>query len=389
MSKRIESKKTAVFELETDRFSSHTFELSMRLTRHEYHQMKDTIYRSQEGKKNTVIYQEHKGRYCCMKYGKHGVRIYLEHNQGESGFDIYYVRMIINPRVLIEPGCSYLGILPPEESSIRELEKAFKKLFAKTVFDNDINHYYLSRLDLCVNIRCDNNRLFRELVRVLRKLPTPPKYERKKKRYEKGKKLSKKDVNMYNKHYLYFACGTHELVIYDKIYQLQKGCLVNDNEGLPKSVLRFEVHCEREYIRKIEKELDSDSPMKVLWAMVQESEGRIIAHFNQCFSDTKFVQMERLEKKIKQSCFKKENKNAMLELACRLQRTQSVDKALQKMEKQGYRTAGLLDKFAKLGISPIPLRKNFCAESLPGPVELLRSVSEGNVKVEYVKAKYK
>ena len=318
-----------------------------------------------------------------------GVRIYLEHNQGESGFDIYYVRMIINPRVLIEPGCSYLGILPPEESSIRELEKAFKKLFAKTVFDNDINHYYLSRLDLCVNIRCDNNRLFRELVRVLRKLPTPPKYERKKKRYEKGKKLSKKDVNMYNKHYLYFACGTHELVIYDKIYQLQKGCLVNDNEGLPKSVLRFEVHCEREYIRKIEKELDSDSPMKVLWAMVQESEGRIIAHFNQCFSDTKFVQMERLEKKIKQSCFKKENKNAMLELACRLQRTQSVDKALQKMEKQGYRTAGLLDKFAKLGISPIPLRKNFCAESLPGPVELLRSVSEGNVKVEYVKAKYK
>ena len=54
-----------------------------------------------------------------------------------------------------------------------------------------------------------------------------------------------------------------------------------------------------------------------------------------------------------------------------------------------YSTAGLLDKFAKLGISPIPLRKNFCAESLPGPVELLRSVSEGKVKVEYVKAKYK
>lgn len=99
--------------------------------------------------------------------------------------------------------------------------------------------------------------------------------------------------------------------------------------------------------------------------------------------------MERLEKKIKQSGLKKENKKAMLELVSRLQRTQSVDKALQQVEKQGYSTAGLLDKFAKLGISPIPLRKNFCAESLPGPVELLRSISSGKVPVEYVKVKYK
>jgi len=351
--------------------------------------MKDNLYGSQEDKKDIVIYQERKGRHCCTKFGKYGVRICLEHNQGESGFDTYYVRMIINPRVLIEPGCSYLGILPPEESSIKKLEKAFRKLFKNTVFDEDINDYYLSRLDLCVNIRCDNNRLFRELVRVLRKLPTPPKYDRKKKRYEQGKKLSKKDVNMCNKHYLCFVCGTHELVIYDKTYQLQKGHLVNDSEGLPKGVLRFESHCEREYIRKIEKELDSDSPMKVLWAMVQESEDKIIDHFSRCFSDTTFVRMGELEREIKQSGFKKESKDAMLELASRLQRTQSVDKALHKMEKQGYSTAGLLDRFAKLGISPIPLRKNFCAESLPGPVELLRDISEGKVKVEYVKVKYK
>lgn len=389
MSKRTESKKTAVFELEPDKFSLHTFELSMRLTKHEYYQMKDKLYRSQEREKNTVIYQERKGRHCCMKYGKHGVRICLEHNQGENGFDTYFVRMIVNPRMLIEPGCSYLGILPPEKSSVEKLEKAFKKLFAKTVFDNNINDYYLTRLDLCVNIRCRNNKLFRETVRVLRKLPTPPKYERKQKRYEQGKKLSKKDVNMYNKHYLCFVCGTHELVIYDKTYQLQKGHLVNDSEGLPEGVLRFEVHCEREYIRRIEKELDSDSPMKVLWAMVQKSEERIIDHFSRCFFDTKFVQMDALKRAIKESGYKKKNKDAMLELASRLQRTQSVDKALRKMEKQGYDTSGLLDRFSGLGISPIPLWKNFCAESLPGPVELLKRISGGDISVEYVKAKYK
>lgn len=392
MSKRTELKKTAVFELEPDGFSIHTFELSKRLTMHEFQQMKSKLYQEQEKSKGKrFIYEDdaRPGTYHCTAYSKKGVRITLEHNRMESGTDTYYVRMIINPRVLIEPGCSYLGILPPEESSIEKLGKTFKKLFSKSVFDNDINSYYISRLDLCTNIRCGNNKLFRETVRVLRKLPTPPKYERKKKRYEQGKKLSKKDVNMYNKHYLCFACGTHELVIYDKTYQLQKGHLVNDNEGLPKGVLRFEVHCEREYIRKIGKESGDLDTLGLLWLMITESENRIVNHFSRCFSDTKFVQLDALKQAIKKSGYKKKNKEAMLELASRLQRTQSVDKALSKMEKQGYDTSGLLDRFSELGVSPIPLWKNFCAESLPGPVELLKHISDGDISVEYMKVKYK
>ena len=115
----------------------------------------------------------------------------------------------------------------------------------------------------------------------------------------------------------------------------------------------------------------------------------MIDHFSRCFSDAKFMQIEELERKIKESKFKKKDKAAMQELVKRLQRIQSVDKALNKMRKVGFGTDGLLDHFAQLGVSPIPLRKKFCAQSLPGPVELLRSVSEGEVKVEYVKAKYK
>lgn len=137
------------------------------------------------------------------------------------------------------------------------------------------------------------------------------------------------------------------------------------------------------------KEASDLDTLGLLWLMIMESENRIIDHFSRCFSDTTFVRMGELEREIKQSGFKKESKNAMLELASRLQRAQSVDKALQKMEEQGYSTADLLDKFAKLGISPIPLRKNFCAESLPGPVELLKRISAGDVAIEYVKAKYK
>lgn len=157
--------------------------------------------------------------------------------------------------MLIEPGCSYLGILPPEKSSIKKLRGSFSKLFDGTVFDNSIENYYISRVDLCTNIRCGSSKVFRELVRVLRKLPTPLKYKRR--FYEHN---DKKKANRYNKHYLRFCIGTHELVIYDKTYQMRNGNLAIAYEKLSEDVLRFEVHCEWEYIRRAEKKLGSGIP---------------------------------------------------------------------------------------------------------------------------------
>ena len=122
---------------------------------------------------------------------------------------------------------------------------------------------------------------------------------------------------------------------------------------------------------------------------MQASEHLITDHFARCFSDVRFLQMDDLTDTITKSSFKKKNKETMLELAARLQRMQSMDKALEKMEKAGYSTDGLLDRFDALGISPIPLRKNFCARELPGPVELLRGVSDGELPVEYIEIKHK
>lgn len=79
----------------------------------------------------------------------------------------------------------------------------------------------------------------------------------------------------------------------------------------------------------------------------------------------------------------------MLELASCLRRIQTVDKALSKLEEEGCDTADLLQRFDKLGVSPIPLWKNFCAKELPGPVELLRAVSNEDISIEYMEVKYK
>ena len=170
---------------------------------------------------------------------------------------------------------------------------------------------------------------------------------------------------------------------------MRENGLVVAYEKLPEGVLRFEVHCEREYLRRIEKESGKPDTKELLWQLIQGSEKRLISHFSRCFPDASFARKEELDAFIKTSRYREVTKEAMLELAKRLQRIQSVDKALEKMVNDGYHTDDLLSKFDKLKISPIPLRQNFCAKRLPGPVELLKGMSDGGVKVEYFKVKYK
>ena len=383
MSKAKAQHKTARFSLEPDGFSIHTFELSRKISRQEYYSIKEKLYRQQEmcSQKGWMYKDENSDHHVCTRYKRNGIRLWLEHCGGGET-DACFVRMVVNPRKLIDPCSTYLGILPPVKSSVSNVAVAFANLFVSSPFEENLDAYKLRRVDLCTNIRCNHKKLFRELVRVLRKLPTPPKYER-----LIYKHADKKKANQYNKHYLRFHCGTHELIIYDKTYQIQENGLVSAYEDLPKGVLRFEVHCERAYLRKIEKNAGDLNTSELLWLLIQSSEQRLVSHFSRCFSDVSFAQKDELDGIIKTSRYRKETKAAMYELVERMQRTQSVDKALKDMTTDAYEAQDLLSKFDMLGISPIPLWKNFCAKRLPGPVELLKGISGGDITVEYVRLK--
>ena len=197
-------------------------------------------------------------------------------------------------------------------------------------------------------MRCDHKKIFREVVRVLRKLPTPPKYKR-----VSRKEKDRKKANKYNKHYIKFQCGAHSLVIYDKTYQVTEQGLQVDYEDLPEGVLRFEVQYQRSVLRGLEKKLATDNPSELLWYLMQKSEKRICKHFEQCFADVQFCQIEEIEKRITGSKYEDAIKQAMLELTHRMQRKQSVDQVLEEMASEGFTVDDLLRKVHKLGFSPI------------------------------------
>jgi len=372
----------ARFMLEADGFSIHTFEISKKLTKSEWNYCKGKLYDQNQVSSKICIYQESKGVHRVSQYEANSLRITLGHAHDQEDSRGYYVRMVVNPRKVIDPNASYIGIFPPEKSSIIELQAAFHALLKSSTFNDQLDDYYLSRVDLCVNIRCDHKKIFREVVRVLRKLPTPPKYKR-----VSRKEKDKKKANKYNKHYIKFQCGTHSLVIYDKTYQATEQGLQVDYEDLPEGVLRFEVQYQRSVLRGLEKKLNTDNPSELLWYLMQKSEKRICKHFEQCFADVQFCQIEEIERRIMGSKYEAEIKQAMLELTHRMQRKQSVDQVLEEMRSEGFFVEDLLRKVHKLGFSPIPLWKNFYTQQIPGPVSLLRMISEGEVVIPYQKMK--
>lgn len=199
------------FQLEPDGFSIHTLEIVKKLSNKEYKRIRDSIY--QKCPKGEMYsdrgWQGEGERYRCKWFWREGLRINLEKNVHKQ-VSTCYLRIAVNPRKLIDPSSSYLGILPPDEESIRTMSEKFTMLLKDSGLPCALNAYQLSRVDLCVNIRCDTSKLFKELLRVMRKLPTPPKYER---CYYKGS--DRKAANRYNKHHITFKHESRELVVYD------------------------------------------------------------------------------------------------------------------------------------------------------------------------------
>ena len=71
----------------------------------------------------------------------------------------------------------------------------------------------------------------------------------------------------------------------------------------------------------------------------------------------------------------------MMRLAMLMTRIKSLEKGEEKLRKEGYDAEAVMAQFRKLGVSPIPLRKKFCAKTMPGPSTLLQKIAHRNVVV--------
>ena len=371
-------KNAGTFRIEPNGFSIHTFELSKKVTNNDYKRMRDRLYcqRPKGEIYRDRAWQGEGERHRCRWFQQNGLRISLEKDV-HGQISTCYLRIAVNPRKLIDPNSSYLGILPPTEESVQDVSKMFFVVLKDSGLPCVLDAYQLSRVDLCVNIRCDSTALFKELLRVTRKLPTPPKYER-----AEFKSEDRRAANKYNKHHVTLKHKTRELVIYDKTYQIMENGLLLDEEKLPKGVLRFEVHEQRERISKVEKELGTSSVTSLLCHYIGQSERIITRCFGRAYPDKKFMQPDQLRSLIYAEADTAVG-DGMARLAEVMVRVKTLKKGVKKIGKEGYDAKAVLAQFARLGVSPVPLRKNFCAESMPGVSILLERIAHRNVQIWY------
>ncbi len=371
-------KNAGTFRIEPNGFSIHTFELSKKVTNNDYKRMRDRLYcqRPKGEIYRDRAWQGEGERHRCRWFQQNGLRISLEKDV-HGHISTCYLRVAVNPRKLIDPNSSYLGILPPTEESVQDVSKMFFVVLKDSGLPCVLDAYQLSRVDLCVNIRCDSTALFKELLRVTRKLPTPPKYER-----AEFKSEDRRAANKYNKHHVTLKHKTRELVIYDKTYQIMENGLLLDEEKLPKGVLRFEVHEQRERISKVEKELGTSSVTSLLCHYIGQSERIITRCFGRAYPDKKFMQPDQLRSLIYAEADTAVG-DGMARLAEVMVRVKTLKKGVKKIGKEGYDAKAVLAQFARLGVSPVPLRKNFCAESMPGVSILLERIAHRNVQIWY------
>ena len=366
------------FQLEPDGFSIHTFEVTKKLSGKEYRKLVDETYcRCPPGQiYRDKTWQGEGERHRCKWFQREGLRISFEqdiHHQVVS----CRLRIAVNPRKLIDPNSSYVGILPPTEESIQDVSKMFFAVLRDSGLPCVLDAYQLSRVDLCVNVRCNSAALFKELLRVTRKLPTPPKYER-----AIFKSADRKAASKYNRHHITLKHKSRELVIYDKTYQIMENGLLLDEEKLPKGVLRFEVHELRERISKVEKELGTSSVTSLLCHYAEQSEKIITRCFGRAYPDKKFMQPDQLRSLIHAEADTAVG-DGMARLAEVMVRVKTLKKGVKKIGKEGYDAEAVLAQFARLGVSPVPLRKNFCDESMPGVSVLLERIAHRNVQIWY------
>ena len=371
-------KNAGTFRIEPNGFSIHTFELSKKVTNNDYKRMRDRLYcqRPKGEIYRDRAWQGEGERHRCRWFQQNGLRISLEKDV-HGHISTCYLRVAVNPRKLIDPNSSYLGILPPTEESVQDVSKMFFVVLKDSGLPCVLDAYQLSRVDLCVNIRCDSTALFKELLRVTRKLPTPPKYER-----AEFKSEDRRAANKYNKHHVTLKHKTRELVIYDKTYQIMENGLLLDEEKLPKGVLRFEVHEQRERISKVEKELGTSSVTSLLCHYIGQSERIITRCFGRAYPDKKFMQPDQLRSLIYAEADTAVG-DGMARLAEVMVRVKTLKKGVKKIGKEDYDAKAVLAQFARLGVSPVPLRKNFCAESMPGVSILLERIAHRNVQIWY------
>lgn len=297
--------------LTSDGFSFHTLELRWNPTDTAFADAFDRLRQCSCGgefypaKENGGVFA-----WRCNAFSRNGVQVFL--TRGHQNM----ISLTVNPRKLIEPDASYLGIVPPYQDTLEEIRDNFTLVMRKVGLPEDMNAWKLHRLDLCVNICWNRKNAAAELIRLLRL---------------KGEKL-------------------------------------------PKRVLRVELHCGRAWIRDFIKKEHLETTVGAIQALSQNSRKLILKYAQKCMYSGMYRKLKAQLEIIDEADGMKKEIRKRLKGILKTANSSSLKEARKGLTKEQWETC--LGYFRRLGVHPLPLREKYPVKQLPSLLMILNELDE-------------
>lgn len=349
-------------------FSFHTLEFEMNITKKEIRMFKKYI------KDKGIKYKkEDKGDYRFKKYSiyNNSVRVFLyeplEFKKGK--YLPYRIKLIINPRNLINEKADYFGIF---NNSIENIELLLKRLDTipeqiglKGYKFNEI--FNLTRIDLCTNYIFHSKEITDIIFKLMKRGDHIEKMERKLyyDKVAKRKKPSKDEIKLYG--------DSVSINIYDKLGEMQNN---DKTEVLSQNsfagFIRFEVIWNNKKLSKLRKQYPQYNSLRCLLKDINiHSYLNIEKYVKKLFKTGTYFTVEGakvcINDALKQNSIRSKTADKMFELIYEVQKKGSYYEAV----KDNPKHLKLENKFEEIGLNPITIPIRWGQKCLPSVYSLL------------------
>lgn len=315
------------------------------------------------------------GRYFCGHFSNNGIRLYL--TEKKDGLCI--IKATINPRKLIDPECSYLGIMQSDEKSLDRMEDCFTEIMRKARLPEFMDEWSLTRIDLCVNFVFSRKKLPQQMIQLISRGPVLHSYTRD--TYTIPAQAAPNGEIHLEKHSVKLSNKSVALVAYDKAYQMKKEDLqLPSKYGMKKrGILRLELQCHRDWIAEQAAKHKCRTVRDKLDYFSSHSRDYLCDYVDRLYLGGEYCRYDLLRSKIEaDDSLQGKSKKRMRDFIDLMSSYNDFDIAYQVMaesltEKQ---LDALMKHFSDLNIAPIPLMKNCKLKAVQSLPSILREMDD-------------
>ena len=288
--------KQHMYSITEDGFGIHTFELNIpNITNESFAQIMSGI-------EDNNINHYHKDDGSVIIYpSRQGIKIHL--NRADNG--IYGIRVVVSAAKLIDNNASPIAILNTE-SDFDCLYHYLNDTFEESLGEEyDIDSFYLSRVDCCVNIMLSESYSAERYIKLIRRSMN----------YGKRDKIHtfpSSELDSYEKNGHSFRVDTadYTFTAYDKYFQLED--IDEDYDAISDSMLRLEITVRRYHICALQRENDLNENIKILEAFAVISRSIFEKYIHRYFSRGNYYCYNAMCDMIMDSSLSNKKKDSML-----------------------------------------------------------------------------